>query len=121
MEEVEGVEPSWTAACAVARGASTEQLAVIFNPRPTSADTPVALVKQIRERIVRSLGVNPTYVVPLAQEAIPKTAIGKIERSSLARRLEAGEYDDVLKRLDLQSGGRRTAAGLVLSNGLAAA
>ncbi|MGO9922933.1 MAG: thioester reductase domain-containing protein [Isosphaeraceae bacterium] len=109
VEEVEGVEPSWTAACAVrARGAATEQLAVIFNPRPTAAEPTVALVRRIRERIVRSLGVNPTYIVPLAQEAIPKTAIGKIERALLARRLESGAFDDVLKRLDLQSGGRRT-------------
>ncbi len=91
-----------------APGHATEQLAVIFNPRPTAAEPPVALVRRIRERIVRSLGVNPTYVVPLAQEAIPKTAIGKIERSLLARRLESGAFDDVLKRLDLQSGGRRT-------------
>jgi len=109
VEEVESVEPSWTAACAVrTRGAATEQLAVIFNPRPTAADAPAALVRRIRERIVRSLGVNPTYVVPLAQEAIPKTAIGKIERSLLARRLEAGVFDLVLKEIDLQSGGRRT-------------
>jgi len=109
VEEVEGVEPSWTAACAVRpRGAATEQLAVMFNPRTTAAEAPDALVKRIRERVVRTLGVNPTYVVPLAQEAIPKTAIGKIERSLLARRLEAGAFDDVLKHIDLQTGGRRT-------------
>ena len=86
VEELEGVEPSWTAACAVrARGAATEQLAIMFCPRPTAPLAPEALVRRIREHVVRSLGVNPTYVVPLAKEAIPKTAIGKIERSSLAR------------------------------------
>jgi thioester reductase-like protein len=109
VEEVDGVEPSWTAACAVrVRGAATEQLAIIFHPRPTAAGEPAALVKRIRERVVRVVGVNPEYIIPLGREAIPKTAIGKIERAALARRLEAGDFDSVLKEVDLQSGSRRT-------------
>ena len=66
------------------------------------------LIGQILERVVRKVGVKPAYLIPVGQEAIPKTAVGKIQRTQLSRRFEAGEFDEIKKRLDLLSGNANT-------------
>ena len=58
-------------------------------------------MRQIQERVVRQVGVTPDYLIPVESEAIPKTAIGKIQRAQLSQRFEAGEFTPILKRLDI--------------------
>jgi acyl-CoA synthetase (AMP-forming)/AMP-acid ligase II/NAD(P)-dependent dehydrogenase (short-subunit alcohol dehydrogenase family)/acyl carrier protein len=109
VEEVEGVEVSYTAACAVRTSNSdTDQLAIFFNTPYSDENKLVDLLKQIRGSVVQKVGVNPTYLIPVDQEAIPKTAIGKIQRSQLKKRFEAGEFDPILKRVDILSGNTNT-------------
>jgi len=61
----------------------------------TDADdkAPEQLIRQIRESLVKKIGLTPGYLIPVTREAIPKTAIGKIRRRQLQDRFEVGEFD----------------------------
>uniref|UniRef100_A0A2P1CZH3 Type I polyketide synthase n=2 Tax=unclassified Phormidium TaxID=2609805 RepID=A0A2P1CZH3_9CYAN len=102
VEEVEGVEVSYTAACAVRiSGNNADQLAIFFNS-PVSDQTKLKdLLKKIRGAVVKNVGVNPNYIIPVRKEAIPKTDIGKIQRSQLAKRFAAGEFDSIIQQLGI--------------------
>ncbi len=107
VEEVEGVEVSYTAACSVRDfDSDTEKLAVFFNS--SNDERLIKLINQIQEKVVRKVRIKPDYLIPVEKEAIPKTAIGKIQRSQLSRRFEAGEFDTTLKRLDILSSNANT-------------
>jgi acyl transferase domain-containing protein/acyl-CoA synthetase (AMP-forming)/AMP-acid ligase II/NAD(P)-dependent dehydrogenase (short-subunit alcohol dehydrogenase family)/acyl carrier protein len=109
VEEIEEVEVSYTAACAVRPLVRvTEQLAIFFHT-PISDDTRLLeLIKKIQAQVTRKIGVKPDYLIPVEKQAIPKTAIGKIQRSQLTQRFEAGEFDPILKQLDILSGNDNT-------------
>src|SRR5262249_18857206 len=104
-EEVPGGAPSFTAACAVREpGRHTDDLAILCHGVTGGRGRPAALLHEIRGKVVRSLGVNPKYLIPVTKEAIPKTEIGKIQRAQLKRRFEAGEFDAILKQVDVATG-----------------
>lgn len=107
VEEVEGVLVSWTAACAVS-GAGGERLAIFFGTDLPSWEQRLELVRRIREAVVRRVGLRPDYVVPLPREEIPKTAIGKIQRTLLRERFESGELAAQVADVELREGGRNT-------------
>lgn len=107
VDEVEGVVPSYTAACAVRRSdADTDMLAVFFHC--AYEERKREIVKRIRERVLRKNGIHPEYIVPLNRDEIPKTAIGKIQRKRLAQRLADGDFDDILVNIDILSENRNT-------------
>lgn len=100
-EEVEGVEPAYTVACAIRQQDSeTDELAIFFHTVITEDSQLAKLVKQIRGKVAQSLGINPTYIIPIEKEAIPRTATGKIQRLQLKQRFEAGEFDTLIKQID---------------------
>ncbi|WP_293123768.1 AMP-binding protein [Moorena sp. SIO4G3] len=102
IEEIEGVEVSYTAACAVRDAESdTDKLAIFFNPAKTASDREADLLKEIRLLVVDRFGINPDYLIPVERDVIPKTAIGKIQRSKLKQRFETGEFNTIIKRVDL--------------------
>ncbi|WP_414582892.1 SDR family NAD(P)-dependent oxidoreductase [Scytonema sp. PCC 10023] len=109
VEELSGVEVSYTAAVAV-RGAShhTDKLAIFFSPAELDEKDVIKLTQEIRNQVVQKININPSYLVPVEKQIIPKTAIGKIQRSQLKQRFEAGEFKDILKRLDILSGNANT-------------
>jgi acyl transferase domain-containing protein/acyl-CoA synthetase (AMP-forming)/AMP-acid ligase II/acyl carrier protein len=100
VEELEGVAVSYTAACAV-RGAgdNTDQIAIFFHPSSFEDDFLTDLSKAIRKKVVSSIGANPAYLIPVAQDEIPKTAIGKIQRSQLSQRFAAGAFEPMLQEM----------------------
>lgn len=106
VEEVPGVEPSFTAACAIRdqRG-NTDKLAIFFHAsgRPTAT-----LLDAIRTQVAKRVGVGTDYLIPVEKEAIPKTEIGKLQRAELVRRFGSGEYDGLLKQVDLLTGNANT-------------
>ena len=109
VEEVEGVEVSYTAACAVrVTGSNTDKLAIFFNPKLSDDEGLVSLLKEIRAQVVNKVGLNPDYLIPVDKEIIPKTAIGKIQRSQLSQRFNAGEFKLILKRVDILLGNANT-------------
>ena len=104
VEEVEGVEISFTAACAIQRetnSSSSDQLAIFFCAVEanveTNPDVLKSLIKKIRGVVVQTIGINPDYLLPVSKDAIPKTAIGKIQRQQLKQQFEAGEFDTLVQ------------------------
>lgn len=94
VEEIAGVHVSYTAACAIRKpGSNTDQLAIFFSA--TEASDKKQLIHQIREIVIKKIGLNPDYLIPVSQDTIPKTAIGKIQRQQLKKRFENGEFDRI--------------------------
>jgi acyl transferase domain-containing protein/acyl-CoA synthetase (AMP-forming)/AMP-acid ligase II/acyl carrier protein len=100
VNSVSGVESGFTAACAVRReGSDREELALFFH---TSADGDRGLaqiLREIQQSLGRQLGLQPDFLLPVPKEAIPKTAIGKVQRGELGRRFAAGEFEAVVQRV----------------------
>jgi acyl-CoA synthetase (AMP-forming)/AMP-acid ligase II/NAD(P)-dependent dehydrogenase (short-subunit alcohol dehydrogenase family) len=104
VEEIAGVEVSFTAACAIRPpGENTDRIAVFFCPTAAAESRLPDLVKAIRSVVVKTEGVNPDYVIPLAKETIPKTAIGKIQRSQLKQQFERGDYAELVRKYSGQA------------------
>lgn len=100
VESLEGVEPSFSAACAIRNSESTtDELAVFFYTRVENRQI-IKLINQIRTALITQLGITPTYLLPVSKEMIPRTTLGKIQRLKLAQQLEAGEFDSLRQRLN---------------------
>jgi acyl-CoA synthetase (AMP-forming)/AMP-acid ligase II/thioesterase domain-containing protein len=94
LERLDGVEGSFVAVFPTRpKGADTEQLVVAFAPNIPCEDEGRLhrLCVAIRNTTIALWGFRPTLVLPLAQQAIPKTSLGKIQRSLLRKQLEAGQ------------------------------
>ncbi|HZI11252.1 MAG TPA: amino acid adenylation domain-containing protein, partial [Myxococcus sp.] len=106
---VEGVLPTYVGACGVDDvGGGTEGLAIFFVPRVSGPEAVAKLCATLTARVTQRLGITPSHVVPLAQEAFPKTTSGKIQRASLKQGLAEGRYDAVLREVDLRLGNAHT-------------
>ncbi|MHC5728883.1 MAG: AMP-binding protein, partial [Nostoc sp.] len=84
VEEIAEIEVSYTAVCAVCNADdATEKLAIFFSSPIIEEAKLLELLKKIRQTVVNKIGLNPDYLILLAKEDIPKTVIGKIQRSQL--------------------------------------
>ncbi|AGY58066.1 SDR family NAD(P)-dependent oxidoreductase [Gloeobacter kilaueensis] len=107
VESVEGVEASFTAACAVrAEGNATEKLAIFLVAK--AGIEPAELLASVRQQVVQKLGVEVEHLLLVEKGDIPKTSIGKIQRRQLQKRLEAGEFLPLQKRMDVLQNNQRT-------------
>ncbi|HTE44131.1 MAG TPA: AMP-binding protein, partial [Gemmatimonadaceae bacterium] len=99
VEDVAGVTPTFTAAFAVREpSADTDSLAIAFHTsRDKDADV-ADLLRRIRQTVLERVGVVPRFLLPVTQDDIPKTAIGKIQRSALTKRFADGGFETVVKR-----------------------
>jgi amino acid adenylation domain-containing protein len=112
VEEVQGVQVSYTAALAVRRPDSdTDELAIFFSLDPLAEPHLAKVINEIRERITRQFGISPSYLLPVAADEIPKTGIGKIQHAELRQRLERGDFSDLVKRVDLLTANTNTLPG----------
>lgn len=101
-DEVEGVETSYTAACAVKEfNSDTEKIAIFFNSKSDEFDYKLNQINQIRKKVMEKVGVKVDYIIPVEKEEIPKTNIGKIQRSKLSGLFEKGHFDGIQKQIDL--------------------
>lgn len=108
VEELSGVEVSYTAAIAVRDPSNdTDNLAILFHSRDDEEVLP-RLLQEIRAKVVNDIGINPAVLIPLAREQIPKTAIGKIKRTQLQKTYESGSFATILQRLDVLVGNSNT-------------
>jgi amino acid adenylation domain-containing protein/non-ribosomal peptide synthase protein (TIGR01720 family)/FkbM family methyltransferase len=109
VEEIPGIETSFTAACATREpGSDTDRLIVFFSPAVSDDQALIGILKEIREKMVRDIGVNPAHLIPVEKSVIPKTDIGKIQRAQLRRRFEAGEFEPLLRKVDILRGNEHT-------------
>ncbi|APR81513.1 non-ribosomal peptide synthetase/polyketide synthase [Minicystis rosea] len=107
VSAVPGVLPTFAAACAVDDPTTgTDGLAIFYVPRHPGLD--VALLRAVREKVTATFGVSPSHVIPLAQEAFPKTTSGKIQRAQLQRDLVSGVHARLLVDIDLALENERT-------------
>lgn len=102
IEEIAGVRPSSAAAVGIRQpNATTDQLAIFFTPEE---DQNVGtLISKLRRHITQRFSISPDFVIPLQTKDIPVTSIGKIQRSVLKQRFEAGEYANTMRLLDPSS------------------
>ncbi|MEM7552755.1 MAG: SDR family NAD(P)-dependent oxidoreductase [Cyanobacteria bacterium P01_A01_bin.84] len=109
VEELSSIEVSYTAACGVSTaGNNTEELVIFFVPCLSEQNQLPSLLKNIREQVVKQYGINPSYLIPVEKEIIPKTSIGKIQRSLLKQRFENGDFKSIRQQVDLLLGNANT-------------
>lgn len=100
---IEGVKATYVGTCGIDDPKTgTEGLAIFFTPEAQSSTPPhVELINTIRREVMAQVSINPLYIVPVPQKDFPKTTSGKIQRTRLKKSLIAGEYQDILKEIDL--------------------
>ncbi|MER5296625.1 amino acid adenylation domain-containing protein, partial [Streptomyces pharetrae] len=103
VEELPYVERSFTAAVAVRSDPSspTDELALFFH---LTEEVTAGALREIAGKVTREIGVSPAFLIPVEQDAIPKTEIGKIQRTRLRKSFEAGAFDDEVRRTQLLLG-----------------
>lgn len=95
IEKIPDIEVSYTAAVSVER----DKLAIFFST--LNADNERLLrnkLEEIQQQVVSQIGIKADYLLPVEKTVIPKTSIGKIQRSQLCQQLEAGEFNYILKK-----------------------
>ena len=109
VDEIDGVTPSFSAACGVRPpGSDTDRVAVFFTPTDEGKTRLAELRQTIRQKVIQGVGVVAEYILPVREEDIPKTTIGKIQRPQLAKQFNAGEFAEVLKETDVLEGNANT-------------
>ncbi|MBS0346729.1 MAG: amino acid adenylation domain-containing protein [Proteobacteria bacterium] len=109
VEELAGVDRSFTAACAAPDPrASGEGLALFFVPTVHEERELAALLARIRQCLTSTYGLSPAYLVPLGRNDIPKTSIGKIQRGALQKALLGGGFEARLRLVDVLTGNSNT-------------
>ncbi|MCP4107911.1 MAG: SDR family NAD(P)-dependent oxidoreductase [Desulfobacteraceae bacterium] len=102
INHIEGVEPTFSAACSVDDSETeSEVLAIFFVPKAPDLKDHVRVIREIRTEVATNLGITPELVIPVAKEEFPKTTSGKIQRVQLKKSVETGKYADLLKKTDL--------------------
>ncbi|WP_338895251.1 amino acid adenylation domain-containing protein [Streptomyces sp. TG1A-60] len=108
VEELPCVVRSFTAAVAVRSDPSTttDELALYFHL--ADGHDPAAALREIGGKVTREIGVSPAFLIPVGTEDIPKTEIGKIQRTKLRKGFEAGDFDEAMREAQLLLGGAAT-------------
>jgi amino acid adenylation domain-containing protein len=109
VEELEDIAISFTAACAVRDpGDVTDKLAIFYSSTLPGFPSILDQVKQINRAIAGKIGIQADYIIPVQRDEIPKTSIGKIQRSRLAKLFTAGFFNDTLEKIDIALGNENT-------------
>lgn len=109
VEQVAGVDTSYTAACAVRpSGSEAEKLAVFFHAACDDDAFLLKLLKAIQSRLTKQLGIKADFLIPISRAELPKTAIGKIQHKQLVAQFHQGAFRDILQRLDILTGNEHT-------------
>ncbi|HCY86381.1 MAG TPA: hypothetical protein DHV36_14695, partial [Desulfobacteraceae bacterium] len=120
VNDIPGVEPTFSAAVAVDNPKlGSEGLAVFFVPKAwADAKTPepasqkniidLPLIRSVRNKVGKELGISPEYVIPLAKKDFPKTTSGKLQRTDLKKGLDRGDFSHVIKQIELAGESRNT-------------
>ncbi|MEU7022634.1 amino acid adenylation domain-containing protein [Streptomyces sp. NPDC046203] len=104
VEELPSVVRSFTAACAVRSdpAATTDELALFVHL--AAVPDRAAALREIAGKVTREIGVSPAFLVPIGPADIPKTEIGKIQRTKLRKSFEAGDFEDAVREAQLLMG-----------------
>jgi myxalamid-type polyketide synthase MxaB len=106
IETIPGIIPSYTAACGIKDSNQQEQLAIFFNTT-RQGEALNKLIKIIAKTVFTQIGISPIYILPVTQETIPKTSLGKIQRQQLSQRFQSGEFNEIVKEIKDLTNNRR--------------
>ena len=112
VSSVDGVEPTYVAACGFDDPETgTAGLAIFYSPRFEGIENNLDVIKAIQDKLTSGVGLNPTFVIPVPKREFPKTTSGKIQRTKLKNGLAAGDFRSVQKEIDLYSENANTLPG----------
>ncbi|HEU4963591.1 MAG TPA: AMP-binding protein, partial [Bacilli bacterium] len=107
--QVDGVLPTFVAASGVQDpGTGSETLAIFFVATTEDFAQQIQIAQEIRTTVAAKLGIAPGIVVPLEESTFLKTTSGKIQRDVMKKAFLNGQYDEILKRIDLVLGNENT-------------
>ena len=99
---------SFTAACAVqVPGSDNERTCIFFSPAAEGRANSIALIHSIRQALLVRMGLRPDYVIA-SPDRDPQDGDWQDQRAQLKARFEAGEFDEVVERVDVEIGNVRT-------------
>ncbi|MFD5700247.1 alpha/beta fold hydrolase [Streptomyces lasiicapitis] len=101
LDELDDVRRGQIAAFPIRpEGADSEQLAVAFVPSgdPTDDTAVYRAVVAIRSSTVMHWGFRPQLILPVDENEIPRSNLGKIQRTRLRTAVEAGNLDAAARR-----------------------
>jgi len=102
VNAMESITPTFTAAVSAHDPATgTEGLGIFFVPRMAepSEEELADITREIRNTLVRHIGLTPSHVIALRREEFPKTTSGKIQRAQLQKSLRAGKFQASVREL----------------------
>lgn len=106
VEELEDIDVTFTAACAVRVDEdSTDSVAVFYVSLLENQEQIIKQIETIKAHVFASIGLKIRYVLPVTRKDIPKTNIGKIQRSQLVQKFQNGVFDELVKEQDSQFNG----------------
>ena len=97
VERVEGVSASFGVVVPVQAGSSEEVAVFIHCELPRERWQ--AVIADVRTALLRSFAINPRYILPVGKDEFLKTAIGKIQRVGMARRLASRHFQADIDQL----------------------
>ncbi|AZK48663.1 SDR family NAD(P)-dependent oxidoreductase [Paenibacillus lentus] len=102
--DVYGVLPTYAAAVPLTDPMTgMEELILFFSPADDKdLDYISNIIMQIRRVVSTSLGINPKYIIPVKRENFSRTESGKIQRNAFAERFNRGEFEDILRLLEVK-------------------
>ncbi|MFM7717516.1 MAG: beta-ketoacyl synthase N-terminal-like domain-containing protein, partial [Microcystis sp.] len=101
IEELEGVKVSYTAAFAVFdQSRETDLLIITFSPESEQFEQGIKVVRKIRSHVTQKFGIAPAYVIPIERNLVPKTSIGKVQKSKLKKDFEQGLFSSRIQEID---------------------
>jgi acyl-CoA synthetase (AMP-forming)/AMP-acid ligase II/thioesterase domain-containing protein len=95
LEDIEGAKPSYTVAFPHRlKNSPTEGLCIVYCPTysPDDVETRVAANDAIAKASMLQTGVRP-LVIPLDENMLQKTTLGKLSRIKIRKAFENGDYD----------------------------
>jgi acyl-CoA synthetase (AMP-forming)/AMP-acid ligase II/thioesterase domain-containing protein/acyl carrier protein len=125
LEQLDGIERSFVAAFPTRpKGADTEQLVVTF-ANTLAEDDEAALYQllvAVRNTTIMLWGFRPAVILSLPKHTFPKTSLGKIQRTLMRKRFEAGElavYSDYIAQVTTRQVGPYIAPEGAVETGVA--
>ena len=99
IESLDGVEPSYTAVINIRNEQnSSDSIVVFFVPKKRSLENTQLLISQIKEKVLEYTKTLPALVLPLEENNIPKTSIGKIQKTKLKEVFEQGYFKETVNK-----------------------
>lgn len=110
IDETIGVKSTFSAAVGIFDPKEeSEKLVVVYVPEGDEGiENEIKTVERIKQRVLRSFGLEVSYAIPVNQVDFPKTISGKIQRAKIKDSFYNKEYDEIIKTIDLIQKNERT-------------